>query len=55
MTLEEMIAIVCGIWCIVCLVGMAWCRKNTYILGIGWAIKNKISCLCERRKAECKN
>lgn len=40
MTIEEFLGIFCAIWCIVCLVCMAWCRKNTYVLGIGWAIKN---------------
>ena len=31
MTLEEMTIIICGIGCIICHVGMAWCRKNTYL------------------------
>ena len=31
MTIEDFLVIIGVIWCIICLAGMAWCRKNTYM------------------------
>lgn len=52
MTIEEFLGIIGAIWCIICLVGMAWCRKNTYVLGIRWAIKNTHLKYKEQRSLE---
>ena len=44
MTLEEILVITIGIFLVIALLVMRWCERNTYVLGIGWAIKRKIHC-----------
>ena len=42
MTLEYFLVITIGIFLVIAQLVMRWCEKNTYVLGIGWAIKRKI-------------
>ena len=47
MTLEEFLIIGISIFLAIAYLIMKWCEKNTYVLGIGWAIKHKIYLWCQ--------
>ena len=50
MTLEEILVIITFIYLFVALLVMRWCERNTYVLGIGWAIKRKINLWRQNKK-----
>lgn len=50
MILEDFLVITIGIFLVIALLVMRWCERNTYVLGIGWAIKRKIYLWCQSKK-----
>jgi len=42
MSLEDLLVITIGIFLVIAYLVMKWCERNTYVLGVGWAIKRKV-------------